>query len=168
MGREKAWTRIMAHMWPPNNGNLSSTYWGNDWGRGQGDLSLFWFDHVHIWAFVNHMLLLPNPQLSFPQSRLSHCPSPLNTLSLFFPSHFTTDWWQFNICRNVWCLWSGKKSKSVLDFLTCSRETGFSFSYGEVGNIFRAIVASNEIVRVSKFDNSLSFGAKQNALRHIF
>jgi len=29
-------------------------------------------------------------------------------------------------------------------------------------------VASNEIDRVSKFDNSLSFGAKQNALRQIF
>ena len=63
---------------------------------------------------------------------------------------------------------SGKKSKSVFDFLTYSRETWFSFSYLQVGDLFRAIVASNEIDRVSKFDNSLSFGAKQNALWQIF
>ena len=62
----------------------------------------------------------------------------------------------------------GKKSKSVFDFLTYSRETGFSFSYGEVAGLFRLIGPSNEIDRVSKFDNSLSFGAKQNALRQIF
>ena len=37
-------------------------------------------------------------------------------------------------------------------------------TYGEVGNLDRANVASNEIDRVSKFDNSLSFGAKQNVL----
>ena len=63
---------------------------------------------------------------------------------------------------------SGKKSKSVFDFLTYSRETWFSFSYEEVAGLFRLIEASNEIDRVSKFDNSLSFGAKQNALRQIF
>ena len=63
---------------------------------------------------------------------------------------------------------SGKKSKSVFDFLTYSRETGFSFSYGEVGHLFRLIEPSNKIDRVSKFDNSLSFGAKQNSLRQIF
>jgi len=63
---------------------------------------------------------------------------------------------------------SGKKSKSVFDFLTYSRETGFSFSYGKVEGLFRLIGPSNEIDRVSKFDNSLSFGAKQNALRQIF
>ena len=62
---------------------------------------------------------------------------------------------------------SGKKLKSVFDFLTYSRETGFSFSYEEVGGLDRAIGASNEIDRVSKFDNSLSFGAKQNALQQI-
>ena len=61
-----------------------------------------------------------------------------------------------------------KKSKTVFDFLTYSRETGFSFSYGEVAGLFRLIGPSNEIDRVSKFDNSLSFGAKQNALRQIF
>ena len=38
-----------------------------------------------------------------------------------------------------------KKSKSVFDFLTYSRETGFLFSYEEVGNLHRANVASNEI-----------------------
>ena len=57
--------------------------------------------------------------------------------------------------------------KSVFDFLTYSRETGFSFSYAEVEALLGAIEASNEIDRVSKFDNSLSFGAKQNALRQI-
>ena len=63
---------------------------------------------------------------------------------------------------------SGKKSKSVFDFLTYSRETGFSFSYAKVGNLLGAIGASDEINRVSKFDNSLSFGAKQNSVRQIF
>ena len=61
---------------------------------------------------------------------------------------------------------SGKKSKSksVFDFLRYSRETGFSFSYAKVGALHRPIAPSDEIDRVSKFDNSLSFGAKQNAL----
>jgi len=63
---------------------------------------------------------------------------------------------------------SGKKSKSVFDFLTYSRETGFSFSYEKVVHLIRLIGASNEIYRVSKFDNSLSFGTKQNSLRQIF
>ena len=55
---------------------------------------------------------------------------------------------------------SGKKSKSVFDFLTYLRETGFSFSYGKVEGLHRPNVASNEIDGVSKFDNSLSFGVK--------
>jgi len=63
---------------------------------------------------------------------------------------------------------SGKKSKSVFDFLTYSRETGFSFSYEKVVHLFRLIVASDEIYRVSKFNNSLSFGAKQKSLGQIF
>ena len=63
---------------------------------------------------------------------------------------------------------SGKKSKSVFDFLTYSRETGFLFSYGKVGHLHRPIGASNETDKVSKFDNYLSFGTKQNALRQIF
>ena len=54
----------------------------------------------------------------------------------------------------------GKKSKSVFDFLTYSRKTWFSFSYEEVGNHIGLIEASNEIERVGKSDNSLSFGAK--------
>ena len=62
---------------------------------------------------------------------------------------------------------SGKKSKSVFDFLTYLRETGFSFSYAEVSELLRAIGPSDEIDRVSKFDNSLSFGANQNALWQI-
>ena len=65
-------------------------------------------------------------------------------------------------------LWSGKKSKSVFDFLTYSRETGFSFSYGKVEDLHRAIAPMDEIDRVNKINNSLSFGAKQNALRQIF
>ena len=62
---------------------------------------------------------------------------------------------------------SGKKSKSVFDFLTYSKETGFSFSFEEVGALLGANEPSYEIDRVSKYDNSLSFGAKQNALRQI-
>ena len=63
---------------------------------------------------------------------------------------------------------SGKKSKSVFDFLTYSSETGFLFSYEKVGDLLGLIEASNEINRVSKFNNYLSFGAKQNDLRQIF
>ena len=65
-------------------------------------------------------------------------------------------------------LYQEKKSKSVFDFLTYSRETRFSFSYAEVVSLIQLIGASNEIDRVSKFDNSLSFGAEQNFLRQIF
>ena len=65
-------------------------------------------------------------------------------------------------------VYSGQKSKSVFDFLTYLRETGFSFSYGEVEGLFRLIGPSNEIDRVSKFDNSLSFGARQKSLGQIF
>ena len=63
---------------------------------------------------------------------------------------------------------SGKKSKSVFDFLTYSRETGFSFSYAKVEGNDRPNGPSNEIDRVSKFDNSLQFGAKQKSLGQIF
>ena len=59
---------------------------------------------------------------------------------------------------------SGKKLKSVFDFLTYLRETGFSFSYEEVEDLHRPNEPSNEIDRVSKFNNYLSFSAKQNAL----
>jgi len=52
--------------------------------------------------------------------------------------------------------------------LTYSRETGFSFSYEKVDTLLGAIGASDEIDRVSKFDNSLSFGAKQKSLGQIF
>ena len=63
---------------------------------------------------------------------------------------------------------SEKKSKSVFDFFTYWRETWFSFSYEEVVALDQANVASNGIDRVSKFDNSLSFGGKQNVLGRIF
>ena len=69
--------------------------------------------------------------------------------------------------EDVFFVLSGKESKSVFDFLTYSRETGFSFSYAKVGHLDRAIGPSNEVDRVIKFENSLSFGAKQNALRQI-
>ena len=62
----------------------------------------------------------------------------------------------------------GKKSKSVFDFLTYSRETWFSFFYVEVECLVQPIGPSDKSDRVSKFYNSLSFGAKQNALRQIF
>ena len=63
---------------------------------------------------------------------------------------------------------SGKKSKSVFHFLTYSRETGFLFSYEKVKALLGLTVASNEINKVSKFVNSLSFDAKLNALPQIF
>ena len=59
---------------------------------------------------------------------------------------------------------SGKKSKSVFDFLTYSRETGFSFSYEKVEALNRPNGPSNEIDKVSKLDTFLPFGAKQNTL----
>jgi len=58
---------------------------------------------------------------------------------------------------------SGKKSKSIFDFLTYSRETWFLFSYEEVANLIWLIEASNRINKVSKFAIYLSFGAKGNA-----
>ena len=48
--------------------------------------------------------------------------------------------------------------------LTNSRETRFSFSY-EIPALVRPNVASDEINRARKFDDSLSFGAKQSALQ---
>ena len=57
-----------------------------------------------------------------------------------------------------------KKAKSVFEFLTYSRETWFSFSHAEIVNLIWQNEPLNEIDRVSKFDNSLSFGAKQNSL----
>ena len=57
---------------------------------------------------------------------------------------------------------------SVCDFLTYSRETGFSFSYAKVVALDRPNEPSNEIDRVSNLDNSLSFGAKQKSLGQIF
>ena len=55
--------------------------------------------------------------------------------------------------------------KPVFDFLTCSRETWFSFFYGEVKHLERLFGASNKIHGINKFDDSLSYGAKQNALK---
>ena len=57
----------------------------------------------------------------------------------------------------------GKKVE-VFDFLTYWREIWFSFSYKKVSALDRANGPSNEIDRVSKFDNSLLFGAKQKSL----
>ena len=45
---------------------------------------------------------------------------------------------------------------------------GFSFSYEKIEALLGQNVASNEIDRVNKFNNSLSFGAKQIALQQIF
>ena len=52
---------------------------------------------------------------------------------------------------------------SVFDFLTW-----FLFSYAKVKSLIRLIEASHEIKKVSRFNNSLSFGAKQNALQQVF
>ena len=73
-----------------------------------------------------------------------------------------------NISAKKIFLQLGKKSKSVLVFLTFSKETRFLFSYAKVEALNWQIGNSNEIDRVSKFDNSLSFGAIQNALPQIF
>ena len=80
----------------------------------------------------------------------------------------TDSWESKTMYRSAWSFGREKSQSQVLDFLTYSRETGFSFSYEEVEALLGLIGASNEIDRVSKFDNSLSFGAKQNALRQIF
>ena len=61
-----------------------------------------------------------------------------------------------------------KKLKSVFDFLTYSRETGLLFSNEEDGELVGLIAPLDKIDWVSKYDNSLSFGAKQNTLRQIF
>ena len=62
----------------------------------------------------------------------------------------------------------GKKVEVSLRLFDKSRETWFSFSYAKVGELIRLIGPSDEIDRVSKFDNSLSFGAKQKSLGQIF
>ena len=56
-----------------------------------------------------------------------------------------------------------EKVEVSLHFLTYSRETRFSFSYRKISELIRPNAASDEIDRVSKFDNSLSFGAKQSS-----
>ena len=61
-----------------------------------------------------------------------------------------------------------KKSESVIHFLTYWRKTWFSFFYKKVSELDRLIAPSDKIDKVSKFYNSLSFGAKQKALRQIF
>ena len=55
---------------------------------------------------------------------------------------------------------SGKKSKSVFDFFTYLRQTWISFSYQKVLELIPLNERSNEINRISKYDNSLSFGNK--------
>ena len=55
----------------------------------------------------------------------------------------------------------GKKSKSVFNFLTYSRETWSSYSFKEVEALDQPIEASNEMDRVSICDNYLSFVVKQ-------
>ena len=73
-----------------------------------------------------------------------------------------------NISAKKIFLQLGKKSKSVLVFLTFSKETRSLFSYAKVEALNWQIGNSNEIDRVSKFDNFLSFGAKQKSLEQIF
>ena len=73
-----------------------------------------------------------------------------------------------NISAKKIFLQLGINSKSVLVFLTFSKKTRFLFSYAKVEALNWQTGNSNEIDRVSKFDNFLSFGAKQNALWQIF
>ena len=62
----------------------------------------------------------------------------------------------------------GKKVEvSLRLFDIFERNMVFVFLWESYGSD-RLIEPSNEIDRVSKFDNSLSFGAKQNSLRQIF
>ena len=65
-------------------------------------------------------------------------------------------------------LMAGKKVEVGLRLFDIFEENRISFSYEKVASLDRPNEASNEIERVSKFYNSLSFGAKQNALRQIF
>ena len=94
-------------------------------------------------------------------------------MTAFCSNNFKEQAKQHEYCVNVnafnpYWPWSGKKSKSVFDFLTYSRETWLSFSFEEVEHLIRANEPCNKIDRVGKFDNSLSFGAKQNSLKQIF
>ena len=69
---------------------------------------------------------------------------------------------------HIFLLLIGKKVEVSLRLFDIFQRKWFSFSYGEVGALDRPIGASDEIDRVSKFDNSLSFGAKQKSLGQIF
>ena len=62
----------------------------------------------------------------------------------------------------------GKKVGVSLRLFDIFERNMVLFSYAEVEHLYRANVTYNEIDGVSKFDNSVSFGTKQNALQQIF
>ena len=62
----------------------------------------------------------------------------------------------------------GKKVEVSFRLFDIFERNMFFFSYGKVSELIGLIALSDEIDRISKFDNSLSFGAKQNALQQIF
>ena len=62
----------------------------------------------------------------------------------------------------------GKKVEVSLQLFDIFERNRVFISYGKVVGLIRLIKASDKISRVNKFNNSLSFGAKQNALRQIF
>ena len=83
--------------------------------------------------------------------------------------------WKNNIRMSSTCTMCktfliGEKSRSQSSiFWHIQEKQGFHFLMNQkVGYLLRLIAPSDEIDRVSKFDNSLSFGAKQNALRQTF
>ena len=94
----------------------------------------------------------------------------LNTAKVMndMPSEFQSD--TFKLTRGNTAKVKNDREKSQSQSLTfwhVWEKHGFYF-LEEVSNLIGLIVASNEIDRVSNFDNSLSFGAKQNALGQIF
>ena len=105
---------------------------------------------------------------------MAHCALNINLNYLFSRGHAT-----LHLAVSV-----GPSVGPSVPFLNCERFSHYRscqtvrdwiavypallFSYGKVSHLIGLIEASNEIDRVNKFDNSLSFGAKQNALRQIF
>ena len=77
--------------------------------------------------------------------------------------------WLFRqIILLVYTVVGEKKFKVSLRLFDLFQKIWFSFSYVKVSELIRLINISNKIDGVSKFDSSLSFGAKQNALQQIF
>ena len=89
----------------------------------------------------------------------------LHSCQIRFDNNFGPNLYRFQKKRN-----NGREKcqSQSSDFLTYSRETWFPYSYGKVEELIWLIEASDETGMVSKFNNSLSFGAKQNAPQIFF